>query len=70
MDPLNPQGESMDNYKGMRTVFICFSESNVCTYNTVLNEGDRFWFTILYFYLAENYIQSVEVIRITCYIFV
>lgn len=33
-------------------------------------KDERFWFTILYFYLAENYIQSFGVFRITFYIFV
>lgn len=36
MDPLIPQAKSMADNKGIHTVSMCFSESNVCTYNTVL----------------------------------
>lgn len=72
MHPLFTQGESMDNYKGMHTVFICFKESNDCTCHEALFyiKDKRFWFTILYFYLAEYYIQSFSVFLFTFYIFV
>lgn len=67
---LIPSNKKRNIYEGMHTVFICFSKSNICTCSTVLIKDERCWFTILYFHLVENYIQSFGVVRITFYIFV